>query len=63
MAECDLYPCEKLNEKIVTRARVESNFGSPIPDEDYEIFVKPYEADKVLDRIRKKNNINKHGKE
>jgi hypothetical protein len=60
-AECDLYPCETLNEKIVSRASVESNFGSPIPDEDYKTFVQPYEADKILDRIRKKNNI-KHEK-
>jgi len=53
-AECDLYPCDELKEKIVSRSSVESRIGSPMPEEDYKSYVQPYEADRVLNLIREK---------
>ena len=51
-ANCPQYPCDELNSKIVTRSSVEAHTGAPVPDEDYKTFVQPYEADKVLNKIR-----------
>ena len=52
---CEQYPCKVLEPKIVDYQRVIERYGGPIPEEDYEIFVKPYESRKVLDEIRQKS--------
>jgi len=51
-AYCKEYPCEMLKEKFVFREEVEKKFGRPIPEKDYETFVKPYESKEVLDAIQ-----------
>jgi len=53
-AHCKDYPCEMLKEKFVFRDDVEKKFGRPIPEKDYETFVKPYESKEVLDAIHAK---------
>jgi hypothetical protein len=53
-AYCEQYPCEALKRKMIDYQKVIERFGAPLPKEDYELFVKPYESRRVLDRIRKK---------
>ena len=51
---CNQYPCKVLEPKMVDYQKVMERYGGPIPDEDYELFVKPYEIRKTLDEIRQK---------
>ena len=51
---CEQYPCKILEPKIVDYQRVTERYGGPLPEEDYEIFVKPYEIRRTLEEIRKK---------
>jgi hypothetical protein len=53
-AYCEEYPCENLERKFVDYRKVKKRFGGPLPEEDYKVFVMPYESRKVLDKIRKK---------
>jgi hypothetical protein len=53
-AYCDRYPCENLARKFVDYRKVKDRFGGPLPEEDYKLFVKPYESRQVLDKIRQK---------
>ena len=53
-AYCDQYPCKDLEAKFVDYQKVKERFGGPLPEEDYQAFVMPYESRKVLDEIRKK---------
>jgi hypothetical protein len=53
-AYCELYPCKNLKEKFVDGKKVIEKYGAPIPKEDYDRFVRPYENKKILDTIRKK---------
>ena len=53
---CEQYPCEVLASKMVDYRKVIRRFGAPLPEEDYELFVKPYESRKVLDEIREKQS-------
>jgi len=53
-AHCVQYPCEKVERKFVERRKVEERYGSPIPDEAYELFIMPYESRRTLDKIRQK---------
>ncbi|MHC4560782.1 MAG: DUF3795 domain-containing protein [Planctomycetota bacterium] len=55
-ANCEQYLCDELKAKVVSRSSVEAKTGAHVPDEDYKRFVEPYEADKVLSRIRESNN-------
>jgi len=47
-AYCDQYICSKLKTRIVEYDSIVAKF-----EEDYENFIKPYEARKVLEGIRK----------
>ena len=51
---CEEYPCKVLEPKIVDYQRVPERYGGPLPEEDYEIFVKPYEIRRTLEEIRQK---------
>ena len=53
-AYCDQYPCEDLDRKFVDYEKVKERHGGPLPEEDYKVFVMPYESRKVLDEIMKK---------
>ena len=55
-AYCEEYPCENLERKFVDYRKVKKRFGGPLPEEDYKVFVMPYESRKVLDKIRKKGD-------
>lgn len=50
---CSDYACDKLKQRLVSRAEMERKRGAPIPDDDYELFVKPYDSKDRLDNIRK----------
>ena len=56
-AHCSVYPCEDVkNLHEIQRAdageRIAARLGTPIPEEDYLIFIEPYEGIKHLDEIR-----------
>jgi Zn-finger protein len=51
-AYCEQYPCEILEPKMIDYQEVVKRYGSPLPQEDYELFVQPYENRKVLDELR-----------
>lgn len=55
-AYCLQYPCQTLDSKFVDRRELEERYGSPIPEEDYRLFIMPYESRQKLDRIRRKAN-------
>jgi hypothetical protein len=52
-AHCDEYMCDELVKKMVNFDEIAARYGAPIPPEDYARFLKPYEAKKVLEEIRK----------
>jgi len=39
---------------MIDYSKVKERFGGPLPEEDYRVFVMPYENRKVLDEIRQK---------
>ncbi len=51
-ANCKEYVCDKLKERIVDPAEVKRRYGRPIPEKDYELFIKPYASRERLDKIR-----------
>jgi hypothetical protein len=51
-ASCGEYVCGKLRERIVDRAGVELRCGGPVPEADYQLFVRPYESRARLDALR-----------
>ena len=52
-AHCDEFPCEKLKLKMnAVEDRIKD--VSSLPDEDYNLFVKPYEAKKYLLNVKEK---------
>ena len=52
-AHCSAYPCEVFGTgPDLSREQVEARLGIRIPEEDYLVFVEPYEGIKHLDEIR-----------
>lgn len=52
-AHCSAYPCEVFGTGPgISREQVEARLGTRIPEEDYLVFVEPYEGIKHLDEIR-----------
>lgn len=49
---CRDYPCDILREKFVNPQNIVNNYGKPIPDEDFNDFIKPYDNKRVLDELR-----------
>ena len=58
-AYCSQYICDNLKAKIVDYNKIAAKFKEPIGKEDYECFIKPYECQAVLDKIRKILNEHK----
>jgi len=56
-AYCHQYPCDMLERAMIDYGAVEKRYGAPIPREDYESIIKPYESRKVLDNIRQKARL------
>ncbi|MBM3127948.1 MAG: DUF3795 domain-containing protein [Chloroflexi bacterium] len=52
-AQCELYICDKLEERLVTHEEVKQRVGAEIPDDDYVCFIQPYENKKRLDALRR----------
>ena len=48
-AKCKERPCQELKDKMVTLSCVVSKSGQPVPKEDYERFVRPYEIETTAD--------------
>lgn len=51
-AECDNYVCEKLESRIVKFEDVLKRYGEKIPEEERDLFIRPYENKNRLDEIR-----------
>ena len=51
---CKQYPCPILEPKMIEYDKVKERYGGPLPEEDYKVFVMPYESRKVLDEINQK---------
>jgi len=55
-AHCSAYPCEAVRKQFSfdsgSRERLAARLGDPISDEEYFIFIEPYELHKHLDQIR-----------
>jgi hypothetical protein len=51
-SQCDLYICEKLEERIVVCENVRGRIKGAIPEDDYLCFIRPYENKKRLDSLR-----------
>ena len=50
--ECESYGCEKLQERWVVYEETAQKIGQPIPIEDRERIIAPYENKKRLDKLR-----------
>lgn len=53
-SECRDFGCDKLKERLVDFAEMEKKAGHPIPIEDRQRFIAPYENKKRLDDLRAK---------
>jgi hypothetical protein len=53
-AECDEYICEKLRTRTKFIEQVKEKHDNKFSDEEYELFIRPYEGKKRLEKIRKK---------
>jgi hypothetical protein len=55
-AHCSAYPCEDVKTQFSfdsgSRERAAERLGAPVPDEEYLIFIEPYELHRHLDEIR-----------
>ena len=51
-AHCDQFICEKLRSRIVRRESIEKDRSRSVTDTEYELFIKPYESEPRLRRIR-----------
>lgn len=50
-AHCSAYPCDTPGIDV-NREEVEARLGAPVPEEDYLLFIAPYESGKHLETIR-----------
>ncbi|OGO05376.1 MAG: hypothetical protein A2Y73_07840 [Chloroflexi bacterium RBG_13_56_8] len=57
-AYCSEYICETLKTRAVIYEEVAEQFEAPIPQEDYEAFIRPYEGEKTLGSIRESRTEN-----
>ena len=51
-ADCDEYKCEKLSSILVTFETIQEKFEQPIPEEDRQRFIFPYENADRLSKLR-----------
>lgn len=53
-AECGHYPCARLRERFVQRAEIEAGLGRTIPEEIYQLYVRPLENKYRLELLHRK---------
>ena len=51
-AFCDEFVCEKHKQRGVSRADIENKLGRKLDEREYQIFVKPYEGEERLRKLR-----------
>ena len=51
-AECESYVCERLEKRLISREEIEERLGEKIPEEDYELAVRPFETKHRLEALR-----------
>jgi hypothetical protein len=51
-SECDQYICEKLKERLVICEEVKTRMGGEIPEDEYLMFIRPYENKRRLEALR-----------
>jgi hypothetical protein len=51
-SQCELYACEKLNNRFVIYDEVKSRIGKEISQDDYLCFIRPYENKRRFDTLR-----------
>ena len=51
-AYCDEFICEKLKQRIVNKMDLEKSLNRELTDDEYNQFVKPYESEERLNKIR-----------
>lgn len=51
---CGEMPCEKLKRRWVSRQEIEAKLGRPIQEDDYQMYVLPFENAPFLTERRKK---------
>jgi hypothetical protein len=49
---CEAFICEKLEQRIVDFDRIQAQHGKPIPTEDRQRFIQPYESLSRLEALR-----------
>jgi len=54
-AHCDDIMCEKLSKKMIDAEKIAESVGEPIPREDSDRFVKPYDSAKILADLRRES--------
>ena len=51
---CEQYPCEMVAKKPVDYQKVKDRFSASLPEEDYQLFVMPYECKEMKDKGKRK---------
>ena len=51
-AQCELYVCERLKERLVVFEEVQTRIGADIPEDDRLCFIRPYENKPRLDELK-----------
>jgi hypothetical protein len=54
---CEIFGCDKLKERLVTFEGIQAHFTEPIPDEDRERFIRPYENAILFKAIRRESDF------
>jgi hypothetical protein len=52
-SQCDKYICGKLKQRIVRIEDIQKKIGAQIPEEDYRLFIHPYENFLRLEELKK----------
>ena len=53
-AYCDNFVCEKFRERGVRREQIEIKLNRELDESEYELFVKPYESENRLKKIKRR---------
>jgi Protein of unknown function (DUF3795) len=51
-AACELYVCDKLQERIVEFDEIKNRMSGVVPEDEYISFIQPYENKRRLDHYR-----------
>lgn len=51
-ASCADFICDKLKQRIVGRRDIENKLNRKLTEKEYELFIKPYESNERLEKIR-----------